>query len=210
MAKRSKPAPSPRHGERATREVKRVEKCTNAEGFKTSRYFGPALRHERFVAEYLIDLNKTAAYKRAGYRARGHAAEVNASRLSLRPAVRHLIMAPPARIVRAPRMDIYRRMSCGTGRVARGMRPACRSDRYGGPLDAPGRVSPTSTRAGGASRRQAARRWRVLPRSSRAGGLSSRNESERRRARARRSGRTGRFLNASTQALCRRTEQSVQ
>ncbi|MGH7476573.1 MAG: terminase small subunit [Longimicrobiales bacterium] len=34
-----------------------------------------------FVREYLVDLNATAAYKRAGYRASGNAAEVNASRL---------------------------------------------------------------------------------------------------------------------------------
>lgn len=72
-------------------QMRRLGMLTNAEGSRTSRYFGPALRQERFVAEYLIDLNKTAAYKRAGYRARGHAAEVNASRLSLRPAVQRLI-----------------------------------------------------------------------------------------------------------------------
>lgn len=34
-----------------------------------------------FVKEYLIDLNATAAYKRAGYTAAGNAAEVNASKL---------------------------------------------------------------------------------------------------------------------------------
>jgi phage terminase small subunit len=34
-----------------------------------------------FANEYLIDFNATAAYKRAGYTAKGHAAEVNASRL---------------------------------------------------------------------------------------------------------------------------------
>ncbi len=33
------------------------------------------------MAEYLIDLNATATYKRAGYTAKGNAAEVNASRL---------------------------------------------------------------------------------------------------------------------------------
>lgn len=38
-------------------------------------------KQERFVQEYLIDLNATAAYKRAGYVAKGNAAEVNASRL---------------------------------------------------------------------------------------------------------------------------------
>ncbi len=34
-----------------------------------------------FVAEYLTDFNATAAYRRAGYTARGNSAEVNASRL---------------------------------------------------------------------------------------------------------------------------------
>lgn len=34
-----------------------------------------------FVREYLVDMNATAAYKRAGYVAKGNAAEVNAARL---------------------------------------------------------------------------------------------------------------------------------
>jgi phage terminase small subunit len=38
-------------------------------------------KQQRFVDEYLIDLNATAAYKRAGYRSAGNAAEVNASHL---------------------------------------------------------------------------------------------------------------------------------
>lgn len=38
-------------------------------------------RQARFVAEYLKDMNATAAYKRAGYTAKGNAAEVNAARL---------------------------------------------------------------------------------------------------------------------------------
>ena len=38
-------------------------------------------RQSRFVDEYLIDMNATAAYKRAGYAARGKSAEANASRL---------------------------------------------------------------------------------------------------------------------------------
>lgn len=35
----------------------------------------------RFIDEYLIDMNASAAYKRAGYTAKGNSAEVNASRL---------------------------------------------------------------------------------------------------------------------------------
>lgn len=38
-------------------------------------------KQERFVQEYLKDLNATAAYKRAGYRAKGNAAEAGASTL---------------------------------------------------------------------------------------------------------------------------------
>jgi phage terminase small subunit len=38
-------------------------------------------RHHRFVEEYLKDLNGAAAYKRAGYKAKGNSAEVNAARL---------------------------------------------------------------------------------------------------------------------------------
>jgi phage terminase small subunit len=44
-------------------------------------------QHQRFVDECARDWNATAAYKRAGYRATGHAAEVNASRLRRRPDV---------------------------------------------------------------------------------------------------------------------------
>ena len=39
------------------------------------------VKHRVFVAEYLTDFNATAAYRRAGYTARGNSAEVNASRL---------------------------------------------------------------------------------------------------------------------------------
>jgi phage terminase small subunit len=38
-------------------------------------------KQQLFVQEYLVDLNATAAYRRAGYEARGNSAEVNASRL---------------------------------------------------------------------------------------------------------------------------------
>lgn len=39
------------------------------------------LKQQRFAAEYCVDLNATAAYRRAGYSARGNAAEACASRL---------------------------------------------------------------------------------------------------------------------------------
>jgi len=51
----------------------------------------------RFVAEYLIDLNATAAYKRAGYTATGNSAEVNAARLLKIPQVRNAISAATAK-----------------------------------------------------------------------------------------------------------------
>lgn len=47
-------------------------------------YFEPMSlnpKQQRFVEEYLIDLNATAAYRRAGYVATGNSAEVNAARL---------------------------------------------------------------------------------------------------------------------------------
>lgn len=44
-------------------------------------------KRRRFVEEYLKDLNATAAYGRAGFAAKGHAAEVNASRLLKHPDV---------------------------------------------------------------------------------------------------------------------------
>jgi phage terminase small subunit len=46
-----------------------------------------ASRQLRFVHEYAVDWNATAAYKRAAYKATGHAAEVNASRLLKRAHV---------------------------------------------------------------------------------------------------------------------------
>jgi phage terminase small subunit len=46
-----------------------------------------APKQQRFVEEYLVDLNATAAYKRAGYVAKGNAAEVSASQLLRNPKV---------------------------------------------------------------------------------------------------------------------------
>lgn len=50
-------------------------------------------KQEAFVREYLIDLNATAAYKRAGYVAKGNAAEVNAARLLRNAQVASAIQA---------------------------------------------------------------------------------------------------------------------
>lgn len=50
-------------------------------------------RQERFAHEYLVDLNMTAAYKRAGYKAKGHAAEVLASNLLKNLEVQAIVQA---------------------------------------------------------------------------------------------------------------------
>lgn len=42
---------------------------------------GLNLKQQRFIDEYLIDGNATAAYRRAGYKAKGRSAENSASRL---------------------------------------------------------------------------------------------------------------------------------
>ena len=49
------------------------------------------LKQHRFVNEYCADLNATAAYKRAGYSARGNAAEACASRLLSKAKVQQAI-----------------------------------------------------------------------------------------------------------------------
>ena len=45
------------------------------------------VKQRMFVAEYLIDLNATAAYKRAGYTGEGHVAESSASEILRNPEV---------------------------------------------------------------------------------------------------------------------------
>ncbi|NGF18073.1 terminase small subunit [Morganella morganii] len=59
-------------------------KTDNAQNGETElelRKYGLNDMQARFVTEYLIDLNRTAAYKRAGYKGEGNTAYVNASRL---------------------------------------------------------------------------------------------------------------------------------
>ncbi|MFM2057912.1 MAG: hypothetical protein RLY71_2297 [Pseudomonadota bacterium] len=50
-------------------------------------------KQARFVEEYLVDLNATQAYIRAGYKARGNSAEVNAGRLLRNAQVAEAIQA---------------------------------------------------------------------------------------------------------------------
>lgn len=61
-------------------------------------------RQRRFVEEYLVDLNATAAYRRAGYKAKGNAAEVNAARLLRNAQVQSAIAEAKAR--RSKRTEI--------------------------------------------------------------------------------------------------------
>ena len=58
------------------------------------------IRQERFTAEYGVDLNATAAYTRAGYRARGNSAEASASRLLRNVKVQKAIQEKEKRLVR--------------------------------------------------------------------------------------------------------------
>lgn len=50
-------------------------------------------RQEKFAHEFLVDLNMTAAYKRAGYKATGNAAETSAARLFKNAQVQEIIQA---------------------------------------------------------------------------------------------------------------------
>ncbi len=53
-------------------------------------------KQKRFIEEFLLDLNGTAAYKRAGYNAKGHGAEVNAAKLLSNTEVASAISAAQA------------------------------------------------------------------------------------------------------------------
>lgn len=57
------------------------DNAQNDESEFSLRNYGLNDMQARFVTEYLIDLNRTAAYKRAGYKGEGNTAYVNASRL---------------------------------------------------------------------------------------------------------------------------------
>jgi len=61
-------------------------------------------RQKKFVEEYLVDLNATQAFIRAGYKARGNAAEVNAARLLRNAQVAVAIQAQQA--ARSARTEI--------------------------------------------------------------------------------------------------------
>ncbi|MGO9770926.1 MAG: terminase small subunit [Roseiarcus sp.] len=54
-------------------------------------------KQKRFIEEFLLDLNGTAAYKRAGYNAKGHGAEVNAAKLLSNTEVASAISAAQAK-----------------------------------------------------------------------------------------------------------------
>jgi phage terminase small subunit len=60
-------------------------------------------KQKRFIEEFLLDLNGTAAYKRAGYNAKGHGAEVNAAKLLRNTEVASAIAE--AKTERSPRTE---------------------------------------------------------------------------------------------------------
>lgn len=73
-----------------------------------------APKQQRFVEEYLIDLNASAAYQRAGYLARGNSAEVNAARLLRTAKVQAAITAAQTERAERTKIDadwILRRLS---------------------------------------------------------------------------------------------------
>lgn len=57
------------------------------------------LKHQRFVAEYLIDMNATAAYKRAGYKATPRSAAANAAKLLTNPNISAAIEKAQGRLL---------------------------------------------------------------------------------------------------------------
>jgi len=61
-------------------------------------------KQKRFIEEFLLDLNGTAAYKRAGYNAKGHGAEVNAAKLLSNTEVASAISAAQAK--RSRRIEV--------------------------------------------------------------------------------------------------------
>ena len=60
-------------------------------------------RQSVFAREYLHDLNAAAAYRRAGYTARGNSAEVNAARLLRNAQVAEAIESAMAERAREPK-----------------------------------------------------------------------------------------------------------
>lgn len=65
-------------------------------------------KQQRFVDAYLVDLNATQAYIRAGYMARGNAAEVNAARLLRNAQVTAAIAAQRAKLSEAAQVEAVR------------------------------------------------------------------------------------------------------
>lgn len=55
-------------------------------------------KQQRFVEEYLVDMNGTAAYIRAGYTATGNAAAVNAARLLTNAHIASAVQAARAEL----------------------------------------------------------------------------------------------------------------
>lgn len=58
---------------------------------KRAKLTAPNARQRLFIAQYLIDLDQTAAYIRAGYKAAGQVAMINACRLMAKPYIKAAI-----------------------------------------------------------------------------------------------------------------------
>jgi phage terminase small subunit len=74
-------------------------------------------RQEEFVRQYLLDMNATAAYLRAGFRARGNSAEVNAARLLRNAQVAEAIEKAMGERAQRTKIDADR-VLCELGKIA--------------------------------------------------------------------------------------------
>ena len=90
-------------------------------------------KQQRFVEEYLIDLNAGRAYERAGYKATGNVAEANASRLLRNAKVQTALQA--AQDARSERTELTQDWVLDKLRenVARAMQAEPVRDREGNP-----------------------------------------------------------------------------
>jgi phage terminase small subunit len=68
-------------------------------------------KQEAFVREYLIDLNATAAYKRAGYKATGHSAEASAARLLSNAEVSKAVRAAQMKAAQTAEITVEQHMA---------------------------------------------------------------------------------------------------
>jgi len=87
--------------------TRRPSGCDHAAGEHMAKTKPLPLKQQRFVDEYLADpnLNATQAYIRAGYKGRGHTAEVEASKLLRKPEIKRAISEAQAKRSHATQTD---------------------------------------------------------------------------------------------------------